>query len=71
MYRPVSDPVEIEKLIKYQLDLMDEMDCPQVDMDGVISGDYGSLKEAMADCGIVLDPNVVDELVDQEKWHHR
>lgn len=71
MYRPVKDPEQIEKLIQFQFDVMDSMDCPQVDMDEILAGDHGSLREAMAQCGFPMNENLVNEFVDQSRWHHR
>lgn len=71
MYRPVTETHDIEKLIQFQLDIMDGMDCPQVDMDETLAGDYSSLRSALAECGFSMKEQLVKEFVDQNKWHHR
>ena len=71
MYQPVSEPQEIEALIQFQLDCMDDLDCPQVDMDETVAGNYSSLRSALAECGLSMEEQLVRKFVDQSKWNHR
>ncbi len=71
MYNPVRDPEEIGRLIKWQIDQMEKMDCPQVDMDQVLSGNFKTLAQAIESVGLDFNPSIANQMIDQDKWHHR
>ena len=71
MYNPIRNPEEISQLIQWQIDLMDKMDCPQVDMDQVLSGNFETMAQAIESVGLDFNPSIANQMIDQEKWHHR
>ena len=71
MYNPVTDPEEISRLIQWQIDQMDAMDCPQVDMDALLAGDFKTLAEAVESVGLPFNKSIANQAIDQNRWHHR
>ena len=44
------------------------IDCPAVDMDEVLLGDYKSLETAFTHCGLTLDPDKAHACIDTNLW---
>lgn len=69
--RMLVTPKGVREIIDLHFEEMDRVGCPSIYTDELIEGDFRSLKEAMAYCGIDMDENRVREFIDPKHWHHR
>jgi len=61
----------LKQIIDLHFSEMDRVGCPSVYTGQLVQGDFGSLREAMAHCGIEMDEEKVRRFVNPEHWHYR